>query len=191
MNTAERTQQLERTLTELLGKMQYTHYKRPCTGKYRGYCDYGLTFEDGTSYFISLGKQYYLRNLTDTVEMYQFFHNNQDYLTRRTQEVIERDNRQATALGLSPIEFVRLELETGKDAHNLFWVGFIYKQNGLLYWHTNTDFHYACRGVGFNEEKSVEVYFDKLVFRADDRLGCIRELGSRAFTTILLGCLHT
>lgn len=39
MNKTEHIHQLEQTLTVLLGKQNYTHYKRACTGKYRGYYD--------------------------------------------------------------------------------------------------------------------------------------------------------
>jgi len=63
MNKKERIKQLEQTLTELLGKKDCTQYKKACTGKYRGYYDFGLTFEDDSHCFISLGKKYYLERL--------------------------------------------------------------------------------------------------------------------------------
>lgn len=190
MNKTMQSEMLEQKLAELFGKRNCTPYKKPCTGKYRGYYDYGLAFDDGTSIFISLGREYYLRNLSEKVEMYQYFHDNKEHLTRRTMEVIERDNKQAVQLGLKPIEFVRLSLETNVDSFNPFWIVLVYRQNGEQFRHADTIFYYACLGVGLNDEKSVDAYFDKLVDRPDSRLGRLDQLGQQDFNAILLGYLH-
>lgn len=181
---------LEQSLTELLDKKSYIHYKRACTGKFRGTYDYGLTFEDGTKYFISNGKKYYLNHLTDAVKMYRYFHENREYLSRRTKEIIDRDNKQATSLGLKPVEFIDLNLKTADDGYNLFWIGFDYRHDGILYWKTETTFFYACRGIGLNDEKSVDAYFIERINRPDNKLGGLEEFAHKDFSKILLGYLY-
>ncbi len=190
MNQAERTKKLEQTLTKLLGKTRFTHHKRACTGDCRGYYDYSLMFEDGTMFFISMGRKYYLRNLADAVRQYQYFNDNREYLTRRTKEIIERDNRQAVSMGLSPIEFVSIGMGALAGSNNPFWYGIYYKLHGYTLWDTETIFFYACRGVGINAEKSVDAYFNEKVNRPDSDLGGIDYIGSDSCTHIFLGYLH-
>jgi len=193
MKKLEQIKQLEQKLTELLGKKIYTKYKKACTGKYRGYYDYGLEFEDGTQYYISTGKQYYFERLTESVQMYQYFHDNRKYLENRTKEVIERDNRQAVELGLSPIEFISLYMITeNKKSDNLFWIGFKYKQHGLIFLHIETRFFYACRGIGLTNSgnNSVENYFDEYLNRSDDELGGLKDFNKNKYSAIVMGYLQ-
>lgn len=190
MNVKDDIRYLEQKLTGLLGKMSYKPYKKACTGKYCGYYDFGLEFEDGTSYFISLGREYYHKHLVEKVGMYQYYHDNLEYLSKRTKEVIERDNRQAAALGLSPLDFIELNLQNFKGSTNLFWIGVRFKQDGHWFWETETTFFYACRGVGINDEKSVDVYFDSLLNRPDGKLGGINEIETGNFKRIFLGYLR-
>ena len=190
MKKSEEIKQLEQRLTGLLGKKTCTEYKRACTGKYRGYYDYSLIFDDGSKCFISVGKEYYLKCLQEKVEMYQYFHDNREYLERRTKEIFERDNRQAAELGLSPVEFISIDMMTEKDSDYIFWIGVRYKQNGLVFWHTDTEFCYACRGVGFNDEKSVEVYFSEKINRPDDKLGMLKDFDKNKYYCIMMGYLR-
>lgn len=192
MTKSEQIKQLEQTLTKLLGKNNYIEYSKACTGKYRGYYDYGLEFEDGAKYYISTGRQYYFERLTEKVEMYQYFHDNYEYLEQRVKEIIERDNRQAAKLGLEPVEFISLHMINTKNKYYdyLFWIGIKYKQYGIDFWYTDTNFYYACCGVGFNDEKSVEVYFDKKINRPDEKLGRFNDFDNEKYASIIMGCLH-
>jgi len=124
--------------------------------------------------------------------MYQYFHDNREYLEQRTKEVVERDNRQAAELGLHPIEFISIYMMTeNKNSNNLFWIGFKYRQHDRVFWHTDTEFHYACRGVGLNEGDSVEAYFKEKRNRPDDKLGLLKKFDKNKYITILMGYLHS
>jgi len=189
MTKSEQTAQLEQTLTKLLGKNHYTKNKNSCKN---GRNEYGLEFEDGTKYFISMGKKYYFTRLAGTVEMYQYYHDNIEYLEQRVKEIIDRDNRQAVELGLQPIEFISLEMNTVDINHwsYLFWIGIKYKIHRVVLWHIDTELHYACRGIGLNKEKSVEVYFQEKINRPDENLSGINRLNKRNGNTIILGYIH-
>jgi hypothetical protein len=82
---------LEEQLTALLKKKSYICTKKVCRGKYRGLYDYSLKFQDGSHIWISCGRKRYEAELRDKVEQFIYF-------------------RQASALGLSPVKLVRLEL---------------------------------------------------------------------------------
>lgn len=174
---------LEKELTELLGKQNGTRRKRPCTGKFAGHNDYGLEFEDGSSFYIGLDMKGYLRNLRDQTAGYRFFRDNYGALKERVRMIVERDNRQAVKLGLAQIEFVDLELITEPRDSYAFWVQLVYRFCGVELRYKETGLFYACLGHGTEE------YFEKHINRSDEELGLLRHLGKENYTAILLGCL--
>ena len=186
MSKKAELQQLEQDLTGLLGKKSPIRIKTPCSGKYRGYYDYGLRFGDGSNMYISLGFRNYPLKLKSKVEEYSYFRNNLPYLESKVRSVIDRDNRQAETMGLSPIEFVSLSLVTDPHDTHIFWIELVYRIKGLDIdlRYRETSLYYACLGC------HTEEYFEKKINRPDDKLGSLKEADSKKFSIILLGCLR-
>lgn len=184
---AERTAQLERRLTMLLGKKSYRHHKTPCRGKYKGYYDYSLLFEDGSREAISTGRRGYLRNLEKAVEEFQYYRDHHIRLEALTRQVMERDNRQAVTLGMEPVYLEGIELQnTGIG----FWAVARVRHMDQIHIHQETNFKYACMGISLRSDDP-EGYFMEQLARPDDKLGDYRgEAGNRA-ACILFGHVRT
>jgi len=183
MNKKQEIEDLERQLMLLLNKKSYICTKRACTGKYRGYYDYSLMFQDGSQIWISCGRKRYEPELRDKVSKYTFFRNNHAELEEQTRRMIERDNRQAAALGLAPVKLIRLELIEEKTNNYAFWVRAILEQNGRQFSKLETMFKYACLGYCTYE------YFAEKQNRPDEALGGLKDLGLKSFSAIIFGYL--
>lgn len=189
MNNNKDSLQLQLRLTKLLGKSSFTQTKKACTGKYRGSYDYSLTFEDGSRFYISTGKTLYLSRLEEAVAHYQYYRDHYEELVCLTQQVIERDNRQAEEMGLMPVSFEELKLFEEKRTDHEFWIGLRLKQNGVEFTHFNTNFFYACMGNSF-AEKGLEHYFANLLNRPFEKLPTAYTCEKEKCTKILLGYLY-
>jgi hypothetical protein len=106
-------------------------------------------------------------------------------LSRRTAEIVERDNRQALSLGLSPVKLIAVDIFDGYK----LWIGLQMEQNGVLFRYYETSFYYACRGVPLGDNSVVD-YFEQLINRPDGSLGGLDRWGKEPFSKILLGYLH-
>jgi len=191
MNKTEYTKSLEERLTKLLGKESYEPYKKTCTGKYRGYYDYGLRFDDEVTLFVSVEKKYYLRNLLEEIDGYQYFRDNHENLKNLTRQIIERDNQEAIQLGLTPIDFVDIQLRTEWPGYGgyAFWIGLIYDLEGSVREHLNTNFFYACKGISIGSDDPL-AYFKDNINRPDKKVPTNGGLEPEDINVILLGCLH-
>jgi hypothetical protein len=184
MSKKQEIQRLERQLANLLGKMSCVRTAWACRGKSRGRRDYGLTFDDGSYIFISRGYADYAEKLCETIAEYRYFRTNHARLADQIRLMIERDNRQAAALGLAPVEFVRLELNVEKTDAYVFWTQTILRHNGGTFCKRETMNNYACLGYKTDE------YFTKKINRPDDALGSLEEFGKKDFVAIIFGYLY-
>ena len=175
---------LEQELATLLGKTDPQRIVSACHGDYRGTYDYSIRFGDGSSIFIGNGGAWYLEKLKRKVEEYQYYRNNQNELKEKVKEIILRDNIQSAALGLSPVEFVDIELITEPTDHYTFWIQLVYRLDGVMLRYKETNLFYACMGI------RTEAYFAEKIHRADDRLGCRERVDNGEAITILLGYAH-
>lgn len=186
MTNREKTeaQSLEQELTSLFGKKSAVRTKCACRGDYRGSYDYSLVFDDGSMLYISTGMTNYLKNLKEATEGYRFFKDNLPYLKEKVCKVIERDNRQAVALGLHPIEFVDLHLVTDPRDFQAFWPELVVRVCGVELPYKETMFYYACVG------HHTKWYFDEKLNRPDEKLGGLNRLGKECYSTIIMGSLQ-
>lgn len=180
----EEMARLEQELVSLFGKKSVVRKKCACRGDYRGRYDYSLVFDDGSTLYISTGMTNYLKNLREETEGYRFFKDNLPYLKEKVCEVIERDNRQAVALGLHPIEFVDLHLVTDPRDFHSFWPELVIRVSGVELPYKETMFYYACVG------HHTKVYFEEKLNRPDDQLGGLSRLGKEHYSIIVMGSLQ-
>lgn len=180
----KRVAALEQELATLLGKTEPQRIVSACRGDYRGTYDYSIRFADGSGIFIGNGGTWYLEKLKRKVEEYQYFRNNQNELKEKVKEIIRRDNIQSAALGLSPVEFVDLELITEPTDHYAFWVQLVYRLDGVTLRYKETNLFYACMGI------RTEAYFAEKIHRIDACLGCKERVNNGEAITILLGYAH-
>jgi len=185
MTKKQELEQLEQQLTLLLNKKSYVPIKKACTGKYRGFYDYGLKFQDGTQMFISCGRKRYEADLRDLVAQYTYFREKHVWLEEQVRLIVERDNRQAVALGLEPIKFIHLELIEAETGGYEFWPRIVLERKGRQFTKLETMLKYACLG-----HKTVE-YFSKMQIRPDKKLGNIKEQEHKGYNAIVLGYLCT
>lgn len=180
----EEMARLEQELVSLFGKKSVVRKKSACRGDYRGKYDYSLVFDDGSMLYISTGMTNYLKNLREETEGYRFFKDNLPYLKEKVCEVIERDNHQAVALGLHPIEFVDLHLVTDPRAFHSFWPELVIRVSGVELPYKETMFYYACVG------HHTKVYFEEKLNRKDDQLLGLNRLGKEHYSIIVMGSLQ-
>lgn len=89
MPKAKKTIELEKKLTQLLGKESYTCTKKSCTGKWAGTYDHSMIFNDGSCYFVSNGMKLYHHNLEKFIGQVEFFIANRDKLSEWIKEVLK------------------------------------------------------------------------------------------------------
>lgn len=184
---AEQIARLEHKLTMLLGKKSFWHRKARCSGKYRGYYDYSLVFEDGSRQFIAMGRRAYLDGLLKIVRGYEYYRNHHDRLEELTRQVLERDNRQAIALGLEPVALERVELQdTGIDS----WAVARITHMGKVHIYMETHFNYACMGASVGSDDP-EAYFKEKISRPDEMLRDFQQQARNRNACIMFGYVRT
>lgn len=183
----EHIARLEHRLTVLLGKKSFWHRKVPCSGKYRGYYDYSLVFEDGSRQFIAMGRKAYLEGLAKIVRGYEYYQNHHDRLEELTRQVLERDNLQAVALGLEPVTLDRIELQDmGIDS----WAVARITHMGKVHIYKETHFNYVCMGTSIGSDDP-EAYFKEKISRPDEMLRDFSQQSENRNACIMFGYVRT
>lgn len=184
---AERIAQLEHRLTMLLGKKSFWHRKTPCGGKDRGYYDYSLVFEDRSRQFITRGRKPYFEKLAKLVREYEYYRNHHQRLEEMTRQVLDRDNRQAVALGLEPVALERIALQDmGIDS----WAAARIHHMGKAHVYKETRFNYACMGISIGSDDP-EAYFKEKISRPDEMLrDFFDQQSGNPDACIMFGCVH-
>jgi len=160
---------MEKQLTTLLNKKKHTHKVKMYKKKKGYYFTYSLEFEDCTDIRICDGYENYEEELEKTVAKYIYFRKNHSWLEEHVRQMVERDNRQAVSLGLSPIRFIRLELVDGKTDKCKFWIRAVLELNNREFSEFEIVLNDACLGIGtenyfnrkINSVNGEEWYFEK------------------------------
>lgn len=143
MNKREKAVAAE--LTRLIGCTSYTQYKSRCTGKWRGTTDYGLTFDNGCTLFISNGMAAFEQNTIEYISRINAIRANKRQFMSELTSQIEKDNLVAQSEGLAQVRLIDVDINTDINLYFL-WSYLLIEVNGLQFRHTETGLnHSLCR----------------------------------------------
>lgn len=149
-------------LAQLFGATNGTKVFSNCTGKYRGYRDYSVQFDNGVEFFITMGAKHFKEELEERVNLYSNFQEKKQAILQEFVKVMESDRDKANLLGLKGYKV--LDIDYMKSGHHIGWFYITIEVEGKVINHMETNTSYAIRSLANGNE--VDLHRDRQYFIA-------------------------